>query len=108
MIDVEPVVRHWSENHWRGHLKAHRTAASLFEKGLFPGLSDAPRAAWTRDCMRSATARGGPEPCFSRQARSVITQVPPRFCEHCIGLRRSAFFMARSVLRDILSGAWTC
>ena len=29
MIDVEPGVRHWSENHWRGHLKAHRTAASL-------------------------------------------------------------------------------
>ena len=29
MIDVEPVVRHWSEDHWRGHLKAHRTAASL-------------------------------------------------------------------------------
>src|SRR5512140_1575570 len=26
MIDVEPVVRHWSENHWRGYLKAHRTA----------------------------------------------------------------------------------
>ncbi|MFN3994210.1 MAG: DUF6538 domain-containing protein, partial [Tabrizicola flagellatus] len=29
MIDVEPVVRHWSENHWRGYLKAHRTATSL-------------------------------------------------------------------------------
>ena len=29
MIDVEPEVRHWSENHWRGHLKAHRTASSL-------------------------------------------------------------------------------
>lgn len=26
------------------HLKAHRTAASLLKKGLFPGLSDAPRA----------------------------------------------------------------
>ena len=33
MIDVEPVVRHWSENHWRGHLKAHRTASSLRKKG---------------------------------------------------------------------------
>ena len=32
MIDVEPVVRHWSENHWRGHLKAHRTASSLGRK----------------------------------------------------------------------------
>ena len=27
------------------HLKAHRTAASLFKKGLFPGVSDAPKAA---------------------------------------------------------------
>jgi putative transposase len=27
------------------HLKAHRTAASLLKKGLFPGLSDARRAA---------------------------------------------------------------
>ena len=26
------------------HLKAHRTAASLLKKGLFPGISDAPRA----------------------------------------------------------------
>jgi hypothetical protein len=25
------------------HLKAHRTAASLLKKGLFPGISDAPR-----------------------------------------------------------------
>lgn len=45
MIDVEPVVRHWFENRWRGHLKAHRTAASLLKKGLFPGISGAPRAA---------------------------------------------------------------
>jgi len=27
------------------HLKAHRTAASLLKKGLFPDASDAPRAA---------------------------------------------------------------
>ena len=27
------------------HLKAHRTAASLLKKGLFPDISDAPRAA---------------------------------------------------------------
>ena len=44
MIDVEPGVRHWSENHWRGHLKAHRTAASLLKKGLFRGSSDARKA----------------------------------------------------------------
>ncbi len=29
MIAAEPVVRHWSESHWRGHLKAPRTASSL-------------------------------------------------------------------------------
>ena len=34
MIDVEPVVRHWSENHWREHLKPHRTASSMaLQKG---------------------------------------------------------------------------
>ena len=27
------------------HLKAHRTAASLLKKGMFPGVLDAPRAA---------------------------------------------------------------
>ena len=27
------------------HLKAHRTAASLQKKGMFPAVSDAPRAA---------------------------------------------------------------
>ena len=27
------------------HLKAHRTAASLLKKGLYPAVSDAPRAA---------------------------------------------------------------
>lgn len=27
------------------HLKAHRTAASLLKKGLFPGVSGAPKAA---------------------------------------------------------------
>lgn len=26
------------------HLKAHRTAASLLKKGLYPGVSDAPKA----------------------------------------------------------------
>ena len=32
IIDVEPEVRHWSEYHWRGHVKAHRTASSLSVK----------------------------------------------------------------------------
>ena len=29
MIDVEPMVRRRSQNHWRGHLKARRTVSSL-------------------------------------------------------------------------------
>ena len=45
MTDVKPVVRHWSENRCREHLKAHRTAASLLKKGIFPGLSDTPKVA---------------------------------------------------------------
>lgn len=39
------------------HLKAHRTAASLLKKGLFPAVSGAPRAASTRNSMRSAMPR---------------------------------------------------
>jgi transposase len=39
MIDVEPVVRHWSENHWRGYLKEHRTASSLRAKKGGPTIS---------------------------------------------------------------------
>jgi putative transposase len=41
------------------HLKAHRTAASLLKKGLFPDVSGAPKAARTRSCMPCATARAG-------------------------------------------------
>ena len=39
------------------HLKAHRTAASLLKKGLFPDVSGAPKAARTPSCTPSATAR---------------------------------------------------
>lgn len=39
------------------HLKAHRTAASLLKKGLFPAVSGAERAASTRNSMRSAMPR---------------------------------------------------
>jgi hypothetical protein len=40
MIDVEPVIRHWSENHWRGHAKTHRTASSFaVKKGGADGSS---------------------------------------------------------------------
>lgn len=41
------------------HLKAHRTAASLLKKGLFPDVSGAPKAACTRSFMLSVMARGG-------------------------------------------------
>src|SRR5476651_2874649 len=40
------------------HLKAHRTAASLLKKGLFPDVSGARKAAWTPNCTRSAMAMG--------------------------------------------------
>ena len=41
------------------HLKAHRTAASLLKKGMFPAVSDARKAASTPNCTRSATAAAG-------------------------------------------------
>jgi putative transposase len=41
------------------HLKAHRTAASLLKKGLFPDVSGAQKAACTRNCMPYAMARDG-------------------------------------------------
>ena len=51
------------------HLKAHRTAASLLKKGLFPALSGAPRAACTPSFTLSAMARAGPSSCGSRKDR---------------------------------------
>ena len=44
MTDIEPVVRHRSEDRRRGHLKAHRTAASL-RKGA-PPSRDRPNQGW--------------------------------------------------------------
>ena len=38
------------------HLKAHRTAASLLKKEVFRAVPDAPEAASTSNCTRSATA----------------------------------------------------
>jgi hypothetical protein len=46
------------------HLKAHRTAASLLKKGLFPGISDVPKAGRTRNCTLSATAKAARAACF--------------------------------------------
>lgn len=44
MIDIEPVVRHRSEDRRRGHLKAHRTAASPSKGGCGRARSGGPRA----------------------------------------------------------------
>lgn len=44
MIDIELAVRHRSEDRRRGHLKAHRTAASLKKGGRGRGPSAGPRA----------------------------------------------------------------
>jgi putative transposase len=38
------------------HLKAHRTAASLLKKSLFPDVSGAPKVVWTPSFTPSATA----------------------------------------------------
>jgi hypothetical protein len=40
------------------HLKAHRTAASLLKKGMFPDASGAQKAARIRNCMLCAMVRG--------------------------------------------------
>lgn len=45
------------------HLKAHRTAASLLKVGLFPAVSEAPRADLTPSSMLSAMARAGRSSC---------------------------------------------
>ena len=42
------------------HLKAHRTAASLLKKGMFPAVLGARKAAGTRSCTWSATTKAGP------------------------------------------------
>lgn len=41
------------------HLTAHRPAASLLKKGLFPAVSGAPKAAWTPSSMPSAMVTAG-------------------------------------------------
>ena len=45
------------------HLKAHRTVASLLKKGLFPDVSDAPKAGLTPNCTQSQTAKAAPSSC---------------------------------------------
>ena len=41
------------------HLKAHRTAASLLKKGMFPDVSGGPKVVLIRNCTRFAMARAG-------------------------------------------------
>ena len=36
MIDIEPVVRHWSENRWRGSIRVHQHGANGPKKGGDP------------------------------------------------------------------------
>jgi transposase len=36
MIDIEPVVRHRSENHWRGSIRVHQHGANGPKKGADP------------------------------------------------------------------------
>lgn len=49
------------------HLKAHRTAASLHKKGLFPDVSDAPKVASTPSSMRCATEMASHSSCCCPQ-----------------------------------------
>ena len=51
------------------HLKAHRTAASLLKKGLFPDVSGARKAALTPSFMPSATNEAAPWRCCSAKGR---------------------------------------
>jgi transposase len=59
-----------------GPLKAHRSAASLVKKGLFPDVSGGPKAVWTRSCMPSVTATASHRSCCSPRAKSAIIAAP--------------------------------
>lgn len=54
------------------HLKAYRTAPILLKGGLFPDVSGAPKAAWTRGSMRSAMAWADCSFCCSPRGTSTI------------------------------------
>lgn len=51
------------------HLKAHRTAASLLKKGLFPAASDAPNVALTPSSTPSATVTAVPSSSCCQKGR---------------------------------------
>jgi transposase len=65
------------------HLKAHRTAASLREKGLFPAPSDGPKAASTPSCTPSVRGTASHWYCSSPRARSAPGEAPRPSCERC-------------------------
>jgi hypothetical protein len=58
------------------HLKAHRTAASLLKRGMFPVVLGEPRAGWTRSSIQSAPVTDGRSSCSRRKARCATTRAP--------------------------------
>jgi hypothetical protein len=66
-----------------GPLKAHRSAASLVKKGLFPAVSGGPKAASTRSCLPSATWTASQRSFNSPRARSAIVAAPRLSCRRC-------------------------
>src|ERR1700684_2231280 len=58
------------------HLKAHRTAASLLQKGAFPAALVERRPVSILSCMRSAMEKASPCFCCSPKARRATTRVP--------------------------------
>ena len=56
------------------HLKAHRTAASLLKKGLFPAVSGAQKADWTPNFTLFAMARASQSSFCCLPARQVTTR----------------------------------
>ncbi len=63
------------------HLKAHRTAASLLKKGLFPDVSDAQKEDWIQNSMRYVTVMESLWPRRSQQVRWAIIKAQPFFLD---------------------------
>ena len=59
------------------HLKAHRTAASLLKKGLFPDVSGVLKAAWTPNFTRFATSLVARWWCCWAKAKWAISRARP-------------------------------
>jgi len=78
------------------HLRAHRTAASLLKKGMFPVVSGEPRAGWTRSSTQSATVTDGRTSCSCRKARWATTRAPVSCSAPCRRPRISSPIAART------------